>query len=158
MTKNRAYHCPLQDTEPSPVPCPVPCPVPSPVPILFSNDAFGQHLATEKLFNDQVDQCDLFNESIKYFANILNPFNPILRKKLAEITALNLPIEIIATSHGVIWRDNPLQIVTEWANDFMFCRWDITPKQGLLNSYRHVIVKLEKHEFSELLLSGGLNG
>jgi flavorubredoxin len=89
--------------------------------ILFSNDAFGQHLATEKLFNDQVDQCDLFNESIKYFANILNPFNPILRKKLAEITALNLPIEIIATSHGIIWRDNPLQIVekyVQWANDY----------------------------------------
>ena len=89
--------------------------------ILFSNDAFGQHLATEKLFNDQVDQCDLFNESIKYFANILNPFNPILRKKLDEITALNLPIEIIATSHGIIWRDNPLQIVekyVQWANDY----------------------------------------
>jgi flavorubredoxin len=89
--------------------------------ILFSNDSFGQHLATEKLFNDQVDQCDLFNESIKYFANILTPFNPILRKKLGEITALNLPIEIIATSHGVIWRDNPLQIVekyVQWANDY----------------------------------------
>jgi anaerobic nitric oxide reductase flavorubredoxin len=89
--------------------------------ILFSNDAFGQHLATEKLFNDQVDQCDLFNESIKYFANILNPFNPMLRKKLDEITALNLPIEMIATSHGVIWRDNPMQIVekyAQWANDY----------------------------------------
>ncbi len=51
----------------------------------------------------------------------MNPFNPILRKKLAEITALNLPIEIIATSHGVIWRDNPLQIVkkyAEWASDY----------------------------------------
>lgn len=89
--------------------------------ILFSNDAFGQHLATEKLFNDQVGQCDLFNESIKYYANILNPFNPMLRKKLDEITALNLPIEMIATSHGVIWRDNPLQIVekyAQWANNY----------------------------------------
>ncbi|NLZ38030.1 MAG: anaerobic nitric oxide reductase flavorubredoxin [Firmicutes bacterium] len=89
--------------------------------ILFSNDAFGQHLATEELFNDLVDQCDLFNESIKYYANILNPFSPILRRKLDEITALNLPIEMIATSHGVIWRDNPLQIVekyAQWANDY----------------------------------------
>lgn len=89
--------------------------------ILFSNDAFGQHFATEKLFNDQVDQCDLFNESIKYFANILNPFNPILRKKLDEVIALNLPIEIIATSHGVIWRDNPIQIVekyVQWSKDY----------------------------------------
>lgn len=89
--------------------------------ILFSNDAFGQHLATESLFNDQVDQCDLFYESMKYFANILNPFSPILRKKLGEITALNLPIDMIATSHGVIWRENPLQIVekyAQWANDY----------------------------------------
>ena len=89
--------------------------------ILFSNDAFGQHFATEKLFNDQVDQCDLFNESIKYFANILNPFNPILRKKLDEVIGLNLPIEIIATSHGVIWRDNPMQIVekyVQWSKDY----------------------------------------
>ncbi|MGI6734520.1 MAG: anaerobic nitric oxide reductase flavorubredoxin [Anaerovoracaceae bacterium] len=89
--------------------------------ILFSNDAFGQHLATEQLFNDLVDQCDLYNESIKYFANILNPFNPMLRKKLDEITALNLPIEMIATSHGVIWRDNPMQIVekyAQWSNDY----------------------------------------
>lgn len=89
--------------------------------ILFSNDAFGQHLATEKLFNDQVDQCDLFNESIKYYANILTPFSAILRKKLEEVISFNLPFDIIATSHGVIWRENPLQIVekySQWANDY----------------------------------------
>lgn len=89
--------------------------------ILFSNDAFGQHYATENLFNDLVDQGDLFNESIKYFANILTPFNPFLRKKLDEVISLNLPIEIIATSHGVIWRKNPMQIVEkyiQWSNDY----------------------------------------
>jgi len=89
--------------------------------ILFSNDAFGQHLATEMLFNDLVDQCDLYSESMKYFANILNPFNPMLRKKLDEVVSLNLPIEMIATSHGVIWRDNPMQIVEKyaaWADDY----------------------------------------
>lgn len=89
--------------------------------ILFSNDAFGQHLATERLFNDQVDQCDLFNESIKYYANILTPFSSILSKKLDEVTALNVPIEMIATSHGVIWRDNPMQIIeryVQWSNNY----------------------------------------
>lgn len=89
--------------------------------ILFSNDAFGQHYATEMLFNDLVDECDLFNESIKYYANILTPFSPILRKKLDEIIKLNLPIDIIATSHGVVWRDNPMQIVekyAQWAGDY----------------------------------------
>ncbi|NLB35487.1 MAG: anaerobic nitric oxide reductase flavorubredoxin [Elusimicrobia bacterium] len=89
--------------------------------ILFSNDAFGQHYATENLFNDLVDQCELFEESIKYYANILTPFSAILRKKLDEVIALNLPIDIIATSHGVIWRDNPMQIIekySQWANDY----------------------------------------
>ncbi|NLK00030.1 MAG: anaerobic nitric oxide reductase flavorubredoxin [Clostridia bacterium] len=89
--------------------------------ILFSNDAFGQHLASENLFNDLVDQDELYYEAMKYYANILNPFNPLLRRKLDEIAALDLPIDIIATSHGVSWRDNPMQIVekyAEWAGDY----------------------------------------
>ena len=83
--------------------------------ILFSNDAFGQHYAVEELFNDKADQCLLYKEAMKYFANILNPFAPILTKKLEEIGKLNLPIEMIAPSHGAIWRDNPLQIVNKYA-------------------------------------------
>ena len=89
--------------------------------ILFSNDAFGQHFAVEELFNDKANQCLLWKEAMKYFANILNPFAAILTKKLEEISALNLPIEIIAPSHGAIWRDNPLQIVkkyAEWADSY----------------------------------------
>ena len=89
--------------------------------ILFSNDAFGQHFANEKLFNDQVDRCDLFNEAIKYYANILTPFSSTLKKKLTEVSSFNLPIDIIATSHGVIWRDNPTQIIekyAQWSDDY----------------------------------------
>lgn len=89
--------------------------------ILFCNDAFGQHYATEALYNDLVDQAEMFNEAIKYYANILTPFSAMLAKKLEEIIALGLPIEILATSHGVIWRDNPMQIVEKyaaWAQDY----------------------------------------
>ena len=89
--------------------------------ILFSNDAFGQHYAVEELFNDKADQCLLHKEAMKYFANILNPFAPVLSKKLEEISGLNLPIEMIAPSHGAIWRENPLQIVkkyAEWAEAY----------------------------------------
>jgi anaerobic nitric oxide reductase flavorubredoxin len=49
--------------------------------ILFSNDAFGQHYAMEELFNDKADPCDLWEEAIKYYANILSPFPPWLQKK-----------------------------------------------------------------------------
>ncbi|MDD2297655.1 MAG: MBL fold metallo-hydrolase, partial [Sphaerochaetaceae bacterium] len=83
--------------------------------ILFSNDAFGQHFASNTMFNDAADQCDLFEEALKYFANILTPYNAFLKRKLSEILAMNLAIDIIAPSHGVIWRDNPMQIVEKYA-------------------------------------------
>lgn len=83
--------------------------------ILFSNDAFGQHFAVEELFNDKADQCLLYKEAMKYYANILNPFSMMVGKKLPEIAAMNLPIDLIAPSHGVIWRENPLQIVNKYA-------------------------------------------
>ncbi len=89
--------------------------------ILFSNDAFGQHYATEYMYNDLVDQEELYAECIKYYANILTPFSLFVDKKIKEVLALNIPIDIIATSHGVIWRDNPTQIVEKyltWANDY----------------------------------------
>lgn len=82
--------------------------------ILFSNDAFGQHLAVEELFNDLTDPCLLWDEAIKYYANILNPFSALIKKKIEEIKGLGLPIDLIATSHGAIWRDRPLQIVEQY--------------------------------------------
>lgn len=107
--------------------------------ILFSNDAFGQHYASERLFNDLVDQDELWDECIKYYANILTPFSSSVAKKITEVVGMNLPLEIIAPSHGVIWRKDPLQIVskyTQWATDYQEDRitvfydsmWDGTRK------------------------------
>ncbi|MCX7788539.1 MAG: anaerobic nitric oxide reductase flavorubredoxin [Spirochaetes bacterium] len=89
--------------------------------ILFSNDAFGQHYASEFLFNDLVDQNELFTEALKYYANILTPFSSLVVKKIEEILSFNLPVSMICPSHGVIWRTNPTQIVEkylEWAKDY----------------------------------------
>ena len=89
--------------------------------ILFSNDAFGQHYASELMYNDKVDNDELYNEAIKYYANILTPFSKFVVSKIDEVVALNIPIEMICPSHGVIWRDNPLQIITqymEWAKSY----------------------------------------
>ena len=89
--------------------------------ILFSNDAFGQHYASEYMFNDLVDQSELMAECIKYYANILTPFSEMVTKKIQEVLSFNLPVEIICTSHGVIWRDNPVQIVQQylkWADSY----------------------------------------
>ncbi len=89
--------------------------------ILFSNDAFGQHYASELMYNDLVDQAELYQECIKYYANILTPFSPLVTKKIQEVLSLDLPVNMIAPSHGVIWRDNPAQIINkylEWADNY----------------------------------------
>ncbi len=89
--------------------------------ILFSNDAFGQHYASEEMYNDCVDQCELFQEAIKYYANILTPFSKLVKNKIEEVLGFNLPVNLICTSHGVIWRDDPTQIIKkylEWADNY----------------------------------------
>jgi anaerobic nitric oxide reductase flavorubredoxin len=89
--------------------------------ILFSNDAFGEHLASESMFNDTVDYSELMVEAMKYYANILTPFSALAEKKIKDVLALNLPVDMICTSHGVIWRNNPKQIVEtylKWANKY----------------------------------------
>lgn len=86
--------------------------------ILMSNDSFGQHYATALRFNDEVDQEELYREALKYYANILTPYSGQVSKKIDEFLALNLPLDMIAPSHGIIWRKDPLQIVKkyqEWA-------------------------------------------
>lgn len=82
--------------------------------ILLPNDAFGQHYATANRFNDQVDQEELYQEALKYYANILTPFSDLVIKKIDQVLALGLPVDMIAPSHGVIWRKDPLQIVKKY--------------------------------------------
>jgi anaerobic nitric oxide reductase flavorubredoxin len=82
--------------------------------ILMPNDAFGQHYATAFRYNDQVDQEELYEECQKYYANILTPFSARVLAKIDEVLALKLPVDIIAPSHGVIWRKDPLQIVNRY--------------------------------------------
>lgn len=89
--------------------------------ILFSNDGFGQHFATEMLFNDRVDQEEVYYEALKYYTNILAPFSKMVTAKINEIMKMNIPINMICTSHGVIWKENPMQIVEkylQWANNY----------------------------------------
>ncbi len=88
--------------------------------ILMPNDAFGQHFATSERFNDQVDEHVLMEEAKKYYANILMPLAPMITRKLEEVTKMNIPIDMIAPSHGLIWRSDPSKIVRaylDWSAD-----------------------------------------
>ncbi|WP_028580105.1 FprA family A-type flavoprotein [Desulfogranum japonicum] len=88
--------------------------------ILFSNDAFGEHLATSERFDDQVDQSVLMHEATKYYANILTLYSPLIKKLLAKVSEMQLPINMIAPDHGVVWRSNPQKIIdayAKWCNN-----------------------------------------
>lgn len=82
--------------------------------ILFSMDAFGQHYASESLFDDLANMCDVDYEAMKYWVNIINPFADFMKRKFIELDKLNLPVEIIAPSHGIIWRKNPQYIIDKY--------------------------------------------
>ena len=86
--------------------------------ILMPNDAFGMHYASSGRFNDEVDMIEVYQEAIKFYANILTPFSDLVIRKIDEFKKLNIPVDIIAPSHGIIWRKDPFQIVNkyyEWA-------------------------------------------
>ena len=127
--------------------------------VLFSSDGFGEHLASEHLYADQVEQDRLYNEALKYYANILAPFSMMATKKINEILAMNLPISMICPSHGLIWRKNPEQIVEkylEWAGNYQENQitiiydtmWNDTRKmaeaiaKGIQNKDKEVTIKL----------------
>ncbi|MGI6615956.1 MAG: FprA family A-type flavoprotein [Dethiobacteria bacterium] len=87
--------------------------------LLMPNDAFGQHLASSFRFDDEVDNDLIMAEASRYYANILYPLSKLVLKKLDEVAALDIPISMIAPSHGVIWRENPGQIIEayrRWAS------------------------------------------
>ena len=70
--------------------------------ILFSNDAFGQHLATSERFDDEYPFTTIIEEAKKYYANIVLPYSRQVIKALEAVSGLD--IEIVAPSHGIIWR------------------------------------------------------
>ncbi len=86
--------------------------------LLLPNDAFGQHLASSKRFDDEVDEGILMEEAAKYYANILWPLSALVTRKIEDVQKLGLKISMIAPSHGVIWRGSPSRIVEaylKWA-------------------------------------------
>ncbi|MEN8199488.1 MAG: flavodoxin domain-containing protein [Thermodesulfobacteriota bacterium] len=88
--------------------------------ILFSSDAFGQHLGTSERFDDEVDQAILLEELTKYYANILTLYSPLVKKLIAKVQDMGLEIKMIAPDHGVIWRSNPqmaLDAYYKWSHN-----------------------------------------
>jgi len=78
--------------------------------ILFSQDAFGQHLASAGRFDDEYcaaeSLVELEDAVVDYYANILMPFGKLISEKIADLGKLGIEPEIIAPDHGVMWRSH----------------------------------------------------
>jgi flavorubredoxin len=83
--------------------------------VLLSNDAFGQHLASSERFDDAIYKGIVFEEAAKYYANIVLSYGAQVQKLLQE--ASKLDIEIIAPSHGIMYRTYVSEIVA------LYDRW-----------------------------------
>lgn len=83
--------------------------------ILFSQDAFGQHIASAVRFDDEFITCESMYELddaiADYYANILMPFGQLIKTKIADVQKLGIEIDMIAPDHGIIWRANPGKIL-----------------------------------------------
>ncbi|RZB29053.1 MAG: hypothetical protein AEth_01657 [Candidatus Argoarchaeum ethanivorans] len=83
--------------------------------MLFTGDFLGSHIATSDLF--VTDEAMVYEAAKRYYAEIMMPFRPIIRKNLEKIK--DLPIDIIAPSHGPAY-DKPAFILNayrDWASD-----------------------------------------
>jgi len=95
--------------------------------VLFSNDAFGQHFATTKHWDDENNLCEIMQEAEKYYANILLHLSGLIAKALPKVGAL--PIDIICTSHGVCWRSHIPEILEKYTK---WCKGEIDEKSVLI--------------------------
>jgi flavorubredoxin len=96
--------------------------------ILFSMDAFGQHIATSKRFDDEVNMCEVMDEAKTYFANIVMLYGRQISKTLEAASTID--IEMIAPAHGVIWRSHIGEIISAY-KDWVVCK----PKQKVIIIY-----------------------
>jgi len=86
--------------------------------LLLPNDAFGQHIATSERFDDEVDLGILKEEAAKYYANIVLPHSKQVNSALEAVSSLE--VDMIAPSHGIIWRQNIGKIISlykKWASN-----------------------------------------
>jgi flavorubredoxin len=70
--------------------------------LLLPNDGFGQHIACSHRFDDEVGWEILKEEAGKYYANIVLPYGDQVLKAIDALSGLE--IDMIAPSHGIVWR------------------------------------------------------
>jgi flavorubredoxin len=123
--------------------------------ILFSNDAFGQHLCVAQRYDADVPEYVLTQAAQKFYANLITPSSRVLLKKLNEVKTLGLldKIRMIAPSHGQIWTD-PAKIIsayTDWATG------KAKKKATIVYDTMHGSTQKMAHALAEGLIAGGID-
>ncbi|MCX5711071.1 MAG: flavodoxin domain-containing protein [Candidatus Omnitrophica bacterium] len=121
--------------------------------LLMPNDAFGQHYATAERFDDEVDSCALMDEAEKYYANILWPLGSVILRKIEEVQKMNLPIKMIAPSHGVIWRRDPGKIISSYIS---WAKNETRPKVVVIYETMWQATEKMANKIVEGLIAGGV--
>ena len=81
--------------------------------ILFSGDAFGGFGALDGgLFDDQVELDFYEDEILRYFANIVGKYAPMVVKAIDKLEGV--AVEIICSTHGPVWRSDPAHIIDKY--------------------------------------------
>lgn len=97
--------------------------------ILFSQDAFGMHLASTQRFDDELDWSVLEYEEAKYFANILLPYTNFIEKLLQKVSSSNMKFKLVLPDHGPVWRSNfdkVLALYGKWSKHLPYRKAVIT--------------------------------
>ncbi len=135
--------------------------------ILFSNDAFGQHYASSERFDDECPLEVIMEQAANYYANIVMPYGMQVNKALQESAPLE--IEMIAPSHGIIWRSHAKEVVAAYAKwvsnqpekkalivyDTM---WNSTEIIGKMiteafeeKGYKYIVMNLQNNHISDIM-------
>jgi anaerobic nitric oxide reductase flavorubredoxin len=86
--------------------------------ILFSCDGFGGYGALRgAIFDEDCTDPDFYQrEALRYYTNIVARFSKAVLRAIDKLS--DLPVEVIAPSHGLVWRQDPQAIVElyrKWA-------------------------------------------
>jgi len=81
--------------------------------VLMPNDAFGQHVASEERFADELGLDESLTELGIYYANILLPLGTAVGKAIDKVLEKGWALDVVAPSHGVMWRGDDFGHVVE---------------------------------------------
>ena len=83
--------------------------------ILFSGDAFGGFGSLDGgIFDDEVNLEFYMDEIRRYYSNIVGKFGPMVQRAIKKLKDAEIPLHVIASTHGPVWRKNPACILEHY--------------------------------------------